>query len=1119
MRVFGKGLIMSFLFLLLYVHLRAQNVTLKGQNTSLKKLLTEIKKQTGCTFFYDRNLLRDAAPVTIDVSNVPMATALRQCLAGQALDFEIQNKTVFITRKRSGPNGTKNEATESGGGDTGLISIRGRVTDKAGVPLSAATVLASKEKLTTITNGSGEFNLYAPKDAVLEISYIGYATRKILGKPDMGTVILAVASNELDESHVIGYGTESRRFSLGSTGVVKAETIERQPVTNLLSALQGQVAGVNITSTSGAPGSAITVQIRGQNTLRNAVTSSLPYDQPLFIIDGVPFAPQNKNIGFNGYLFNSNITPSGYSPFNSINPDDIESISFLKDADATSIYGSQGANGVILITTKKSKPGKTGLELGVRSGYNSNTKPFKMLNTEQYLQLRKDAFTNDSITPSISSQYDPSYAPDLLVFDQKKYTDFYRQLFEKTSSSTDVHASLSGGTMENNFIASAGYTKSDYSFPGDFEDNRYSLHAAMHHGSVDKRLSVDFVTDMSYDRNNTAGNPLALSRIFLSPNLPDLLDASGALVWNYKGVNLGNLQFYNYLKQPSVMQVYTTNNSLRLGYKLMTGLSLSVNMGYSRLSTIEKQATPAFSQNPSNFPTSNASFSNGLSQTINIEPQVDYRRRSGKGDLSIMIGGTYKKNSNDNTEISGYNYSSDELLGAINGAATVNAFSNYDLYKYSSVFGRVGYIYDQEFIVSFTGRRDGSSNFGPDHRWGNFGSAALGWIFSQEKLFKDALAFVSYAKLSGSYGTNGSDGVQSYQYQPFWQPVNYVPTFQNIRPFQALNLYQPNYSWATKRSLNMGLDLGLFQDRLLINATYYRSREGNQLISYKTPIQTGFSSVVENLDATIQNSGWEFTVTSTNIKSKDFSWTSSFNISFNRNKLVAYPNLELSSYVSQYVIGRSTSLVRLFDYKGVNPATGLFEFIDANGKTTNEPDYSIPSRGGDLTKIVDLQPKFFGGLGNDFRYKRWNLSLFFQFSKQTAPNYLSYLYNSALPGTMYNQPTEILNKYWKAPGDHSSLQRLTTGYSDDASSAGYSFATSTGAYSDDTYLRLKTLALSYSLPNDYLKRLGLKDCRLYLQAQNLLTITNYKAGDPEQPGNMIGFPLQRTVVAGLSLNF
>jgi TonB-linked SusC/RagA family outer membrane protein len=1110
---------------LLQVHAGAfsQKVTITGNNLTLKEVFSAIRKQAGYDFFYGHDLLNNAKSVTLNVKDGSVDEVLALCFEDQPLTYYIEKKTVFISAR---PKKEPETPVITLPNSPPPFDVHGRITDSLGIPLQGATVQVRGSKKVVVTDVHGNFTLYnIDPQAVLEISYTGYQRRTIALKNDQAilNIHLLVSSSPLDVAQVIAYGTNTRRFSVGSVSTVTSGEIEQQPVTNPLLALQGRVPGLTITPMGGTPGSSALVQVRGQNALKNNTSGAtaspyLPgyapaYDQPLFIVDGVPFAPQNSNINLLSSVGGSTQYSNdfgGFSPFTGINPMDIESITVLKDADATSIYGTQGANGVILITTKKGKPGKTQLSMSVNTGPNRIARQTKMMNTAQYLQLRHEAFNNDGITP------DSSNAPDLFLFDTTKNTNWSNQFFGKTSNNTDVHASLSGGTVNTTFIGSVGYTNSTYNFPGDFAENRYTLHSAFHHNSVDHRLTFDLGTDYSYDRNNSSSVTTLPGALALPPDYPNLVDPSGNLVWNYKGLDLPFSNYDAELREPSLMEAYTMNTTMHIGYQLLPGLNLGANLGYSRVTTREAQSTPLADQFPA-YAYATANFANSDFQTINLEPQLDYKRQIGKGTLSVLAGTTYKKVSNFNEKLQGTNYPNDALMGSIVGAPNVTATNGNSLYKYDAGYGRIGYVYNQEYIVSLTGRRDGSSNFGPGRQFGNFGSAGAGWIFSEEKAFNRALPFISYAKLSATYGTNGSDGIAPYQYQPFWAPIPNISAFQGVRTYEPTNLYNPDYSWATKKAWNIAADFGLFHDRVLINATWYRNRTGNQLTGYTLPIQTGFSSVSENSPATVQDIGWEFSVSSVNIKTRNFTWSSNFNITSNRNKLISFPGLASSAYSSTYAIGKSTSIVYGYKSLGVNDTTGVYQYSSSKGTPTYNPNYGLATHGGDMQLIEDLQPKFYGGLGNTFTYKDFSLMAFFQFSKQTALNYLNSVYQYNMPGEEGNEPVQVENR-WKKPGDHSDIQRATTGPASQAWITALSYFTySNTAYSDDSYIRLKTLAVSYNLSGSYLKKLHIQQCRVYINVQNLLTITDYKVGDPESPGRLYSIPTQRIFAGGLSL--
>jgi len=1117
----------TVLLLATCLHLSARTlgqINLSEQKASLDKVFKKITDQTGYLFVYRDEWLKQTKAVDISVRGASLKQVLDICFEDQPFTYVILDKMIVLKEK---PALVEVSAEDAGPG----LGIRGRVADSTGAPLAGASVRIKGTTKGTEADVRGEFEIKnIPEGTVLVVSYTGYVNKELTVTAKGGTyhyLVLQRSQDELDKMVIQAYGTTSRRFNVGSISTVDAATIEKQPVTNVMLALQGQVPGLAVNSTSGIPGSKVQLQVRGQNTLTATPTnpsSFKPYDQPLIIIDGVPTAAQNLNVSqlsslTNQQSFNGGISQAGgISPFATINPSDIESITVLKDADATSIYGTQGSNGVIIITTKKGKPGKTMFNLVATTGFNSNADEIKFMNTPQYLQMRRDAEAQDSVTPN-NFPYSPGFAPDLLYFDSTKYTNWEKVIYGRGTNNTDIHGSLSGGAYNNTFIVSGGYTRSNFNYPGNFSDQRLSEHSMLHHVSQDNRLALDFGVDFGYDQNNSAsfgGN----RDILLPPNMPNLVNPDGSLVWSYKGVDLTNYQFYANLEVPVNLQTYNFNNSLHLTYKILTGLSIGVTAGYNRNSSNEFTDFPSTAQNPL-YINRNNEFTTTNFQTVDITPQIDYNVTIGKGSLSALLGGEYKKNTNYQNAVEGYNFTNDALLGSINGAASTYSYDQSSIYKYDAIFARLKYIYNQEFIVSMGGRRDGSSNFGPGRQFGSFGSGGIGWIFTQEQALKRALPVLSFGKLSGSYGTSGSDGIAPYLYQAFWQPMGFIPAFQGIRPNAPQNLYNPDYSWATKKSLNIMLDLGFFHDRLLLNGTYYRDREGDELGGYPLAIQTGFSNVAENLPANIQNTGWEFTLSSTNIKTKSFTWGTSFNLTFNRNKLLSFPNLEGSPYAESYVVGQPVSVVFGYKYKDVNPTTGLFEFYTSKGQVTSNPQYGLPADGGDYQPVGNREVKYMGGFGNTLTYKRLSLYFFFQFSDQMAPNWKSSLYQTYFPGFAFtNMPTEVLGKYWTGPGDtRATLQRLTTSYSSQAFNTGADYSQSTGAYGDDVYVRLKTVSLSYALSDQLVKYLHIHDARIYCNAQNLLTFTNYKVSDPELFSDFTAFPIQRIVAFGLTCNF
>lgn len=1117
----------------------SQTVSFKGRNASLQEVFAVIKKQTGFTAVYNEVLLNKANPVSLDVRNLPLRSFLEQVFDNQPLEFSIKNTTIVVSRKdvEVAPVGASFDIVPP-------FPIRGKIMSADGTPLSGASVRIKNAKTSGMTNADGVFSLNVSVGDVLLVSYVGFDPVEYKITPAMQNIpatdfafsaVLKRSESKLDEMQVIAYGSASRRFSVGSVSTVTSEVIERQPVTNGLLALQGQVPGLTLTPTTGAPGSAVKLQIRGQNTLaanQYSAGSPLtrPFDQPLFIIDGVPTATQNKSLGMLftygiGAQQTTNTPGNGISPFANLNPADIESITVLRDADATSIYGSKGANGVILITTKRGKPGKPSLNVRANAGFTAGTRRLKMLNTEQYLAYRREALANDGIV--LTPTTNVNNYPDLLLFDSTRYTDWYEEFFDKTPVTTDVHVSFSGGQQYSTFILSGGYTHTPYAFAGDFNDDRISLHTGYTYRSPNNKLNLQFTTDYSYNKNNAAATPEVTAAMRMPPNFPALVDENNNLVWYYKGYELSNYNQHASLRRPADLQAHNLNSSIRLSYEILPGLSVSGNVGFNRTNTASFSAIPIATLDPKFANRVKASFGASVFHALNVEPQLDYKRVIGKGELSLLVGGTYRKDNSYSSTIDASGQVNDDLLRSLSAATSIIAYNSSTLNKYVGGYARAGYIHNRKYILSLTGRRDGSTNFGPDRRWGTFGSAGVGWIFSEEAFWpKESLSFVSFGKLSGNFGTNGSDAVAAYQYQAYYEvePSSTTLPYQGIRAYTPTNLYNPDYSWAMKKSWNVSLDLGFLNNRVLANFTWYKNSTSNQLVAYTLPSQTGFTSVTGNFPATVQNGGLELSITSTNVQNKNFRWTSNFNISGNRNKLAAFPGLAKSPYATSYVIGESTNILQGYRYAGLDRNTGLFTFYTGKGEVTSSPGYSHISQGSDIAPLFSLDPTFGGGLGNNLTYKAVTLSLFFQFSRQMGRSWIGGLYGFGQPGSYAtgNVPVEALD-HWRKPGDNSELQRISSGSGSSAATlttrAAQAFANSSGAYTDASYVRLKTVSLSWALPAPLVKKAGMTSCSIFCNAQNLFTITGYKVGDPEMAGTIYALPMQRMMVAGFSANF
>lgn len=1066
----------------------AQQVTLSEKNAPLEKVFRAIRQQTGYMFIYNDQQLQKAKKVTINVKNAALQQVLQQCFADQPLTYSIQEKVIVVS-----PKDEKYLQPVT-------MNLHGTVTDEDGKPIPGVSVIIRGTTKGTNTDDKGEYTLTnIDEKTVLVFSFIGYEPQTITvrGRTQI-TVALKTDIKTLDETVIVGYGTTTKRFNTGAVSTLSAAEIARQPVANPLAALEGRIPGMVVTQSNGLPGSRVNIQVRGINTISSGAL-------PLYIIDGVPFTMLNGSVPASDNVndFGLYAANGGISPFNSINPADIERIDVLKDADATAIYGSRGANGVILITTKKGKSGRTKFDFNVYKGIGQVGRKIPMLGLSDYLALRREAFKNDGVTPTAAN------APDLMVWDTTKSTDWQDLLLGGSANITDAQGTVSGGDARTHFSLGAGYHKEGTVFPGDMGDVRGSIRLNIEHTSLDKKFYVLLSASYSSDKTTLPSNDLA-SYYNLPPNYP-LYKQDGSLYW------IGN--FNN--PMAILQQKYTgiTNNLISnalLRYTILPGLNVKTSIGYTTIDNNQKMRFPASSQNAAtSTPVSYARFADNGVKSYIIEPQIEYTRKVSRGTLQALAGTTFQQNVAEGYSITGTNYSNDALLGAMSGAGALTTNSNnYDLYKYTSFFARVNYNWEGKYIINGTFRRDGSSRFGPNNRFGNFGAVGAAWLFTEEHFMKP-VKWLSSGKLRGSYGLTGNDQISNYQYLSTYSSSS-SSTFLGSSILYPSRLANPNYSWETTRKMEIALELGFFQDKLLLTASYYRNLSGNQLIYITTPAQVGTTSYTGNFPATIRNKGFEFTVNTTNIKSKDFTWTTSFNITLPKNELVSFPGLATSSfYMNNYIIGQPINITQSYKYLGLNTTTGLPNYYSVPGDSITTSPLYVGDR---LPQKVGTP--YYGGIGNNLSYKNWQLDFFFQFVHQ----YGTVNTITTPVGTMRNENTSVSNR-WQKAGDNA-LFPMATATSGTAAYTAYSsyFGSSNVLRGDASYLKLRNVAFSYNFPSDWIRRLKMDRLRVYAQAQNLFTLAKNKyVLDPEnatvQNQAAVVMPALRTITIGLNCAF
>jgi TonB-linked SusC/RagA family outer membrane protein len=1058
-------------------------ISLDYHNAPFTTVVKAIEQRSGLIIMYELTPDIEKDRVSISVSNRPAAEALDLLVHGRLLKWSLKEAENIVRLERADAEEPSPANANSNPLPPDPPRLTGIIMDAWGRPLAGATIAVRNSKAFATTDAAGVFFIQAKEGDLIICTFVSCEPRIIKISADMfrlrslGPIALVQSVSGLDETVVIAYGTTTRRFSTGSVSTVSGEEIQRQPVSNTLDALEGKVPGLFISGANGVTGSQRNINIRGQLSIASG-------QMPLFIIDGVPFVETPIN-----QLGNSSYGQQGAAgpidPLNSVNPADIENISVLKDGDATAIYGSRGANGVILITTKKGKTGATRFDLNAYTGGAKVTHTIPLLDLQQYLAMRHAAFAGDGTTPT------PSNAPDLTVWDTTRSTDFKKKLIGGTARQTEVTGAFSGGDQRLHYLFSNTLRHESTVYPGDFGYNRFASHLSIDNTSLNGKFAVTVTAFYTKESNNKPMSDLTGS-INLPPDYP-LYNTDGTLNWT-GGLNnpLSTLLQTSRFSSDNLL----ANTTLR--YTLLPGLNAKVSAGYNKINQSFSLLSPLTSLNPNTTSESSATYFSNYVQSYIVEPQLDYARTIGKGKLTVTAGGTWQQSEFVQPYfVDASGFSNDNLMNSWTAASNIGyKSSGYTQYKYASGFGRINYSWMDRYLLNLTGRRDGSSRFGPDRRWGNFGSAGAGWIFSNETWMKNATPWLSYGKLRASYGTIGNDQIADYGYLSTYSSLPYPYGGAAIYPSLIAN---PYYGWETNHKLDLGLETGFLKDRILASATWFSSRTNDQLIRAPLSSQAGFTYYQANLPALLQSTGWEFELKTTNIRTKKVLWTSSFNLTVPRNKLVSFPGLEKTIYAYSYVVGKPINNYSGYHFTGLTNGVATVADLTKDGMITP----GLPqTQKGDYYMIATTTPKFYGGFSNTLQYGDFQLDVLLQFVKQLKPGIRQ---SSQLsPGFMINQDSHILSDGFKPT--------MTDGSTADNAYVNY-YLQSDASYSDASYIRLKNVSLTYELPASWMKAAKIRAAGVFVRGQNLVTITHYFGFDPETGGYSL--PPLKQVVAGI----
>lgn len=1073
---------------------RDMRISLSYNNIPLFGLFRDIEKQTGLIISYSNDEIDLNRKISIQAKQILLKDAFKRIFYATNYNFLFRKGSIVIFKTenfRKENNLVNKDLVDS------LLTISGKVINEKGAPISGASVVIKGTTKGTNTEKDGFFIIRGvSKKAIIVVSSIGYLKKEIFvsDKFVSETVILNEYIEKLDEAIVIAYDITSHRKDPGGVSTIKASDIEKKPITNLLLALQGEIPGVTVEQATGIANAGIKVRIRGQNSLTNG-------SDPLYVIDGVPYISQLLPTVGGAIVLGSSEGAYG-NPLSFLNPSDIESISVLKDADATSIYGSRAANGAILITTKKGKPGKVKINLSVQKGNADLARKVRLLNAKEYLEMRHEAKINDE-APILATDYDING-----TWDTTRSTDWQKELLGKSAQYTDAQVSFSGGSPTTQFLIGGGYHYETSVIPGEFGNRKGSAIFNINNISPNQKFKVQFSGSYMFDNNNIPGRDLTSLAMTIAPVAPKLYN-NGALNW--ATLSSGSSSWNNPLSSLLNKTYIKTSNligGLMLNYKIISGLEIKTNLGYTNLQSKGLSLYPLSAIIPENrvYNTALNDMDNGNINSWVIEPQLTYDRNLANGQLNILVGSTVQQSNASRSETYAYGANSDIVLPDLGAAVDIYGLSNVSVYKYNALFSRVSYTLKEKYIINLAGRRDGSSRFGRENRFHDFWSIAGAWIFSDEVLFKN-IPFLKFGKLRGSYGTSGNDQIGDYKYLNTYNQQFVETPYQSSIGLIASGLPNPYLQWEETKKLQIGLDLGFLEgQKMLLDVNYYLNRSSNQLLGYTLPITTGFSSIVKNFPATLQNSGWEISLNSTNIRSKNFSWTTNFNITIPQNKLISFPNLASSSYASSYVIGKSYNILKVYDYAGVDSKTGLYQFKDIHGNYTSNPDFTT-----DRTVLMNTLPRLFGGLQNSFKYKSLQLDLLFQFVKQEGQDNFSVL--GRKPGyfsgqdNLGNQPISVLNR-WKKVGDESIIQKFSSRYSSNVNIPYSRAGNSDLPFSDASFIRLKNVSVSWQFPKKWCDRVKFENCKFYMHGQNVLTFTHFKGLDPETKSSIVLPPLR-----------
>lgn len=1077
------------------VSAQSQKVSLDFKNERVEKVLASIKSQTGMSLVFSDQLVDVNRKVTMQLKDVTLKEALTRLLSGINLTFEIRNNKIYFIEKKavSQPGSRKKRVT-------------GVVKDVMGEPLIGANVVEKGRSTNgVITDFNGKFTLEVDESASLVVSYIGYLAQDIptKGKGDFH-IILKEDTNTLDEVVVTGYGDFKKATYTGSASVLTTEKLEALPVVSVGQMIESNIPGISVVAgTSSQPGAKTTLRVRGVASM-NAST------EPLYVLDGVPIPSYDLS------NFTSMSEAGGMGFIETLNPADIESITVLKDAASASLYGAKGANGVVLITTKKGKEGKLRVNMAAKYGITDFAYTYRpLMGGEERRKLIHEGLVNFQLDKGVSEQEAQQYADANIDQYAKRlpqgYSDWESALF-KTGYQQDYNLSASAGNQNSSFIGSLGYTKqTGVSLNSEMERFTGRVDASNKYKKVEFGMNASFswTKNVHLPEGKFYGSAIYASKVNLTPSTP-IYNEDGTYASGYRENN-----GYNPILEAEVNDYYA--RTVRAMGTAKIAYNVWDNLKVSSVFTVDYSLTKDFFfQSPDGRDGATYQGRGRMQMTDRIrytsQNNLTYSKTFGKHSVSAVTAFEVMKYDYEDLYAAKKTYGQDINTSLGNAADPIDADQKLQEDALMSYVASVNYSYDDKYYASFSFRRDGSSRLSPDTRWGNFWSLSASWRLSQERFMQPLKSVLSDLKLRASYGVNGNLPSSYYGYQSTYT----TGAFYSGKPSPCEStLGNEELTWEKNYALNLGLDIGLFS-RVNVSLDWYTRTTKDLLMSKQLNSISGFSSLLTNVGQ-MRNTGVELEVRSNNIKTKDFSWTTAFNLSHNKNKILKLADLPWfvdGRYVRKE--GYPFNTIYLREYAGVDPETGSALYYDnqqdENGNYTKnkvtDPGQASP------IPLKDITPTISGGFMNTFNYKFIDLSfnLSYSFGGYSYDN-ASYILQDDGYSVISNKSTEQRRR-WQKPGDITDVPRFVYG-----NKKGGNYNSSRAIHSTD-HIRLKSLILGLNAPKAWLQKLGIGNARIYFSGTNLLTWAAYDQYDPEMSG-VVGFytPPLKTYAFGLELKF